>query len=773
MSKEMECTKALKQMFKDRIRGSPAGEYLKIEDRKEEGCKHNSCLCYIQLSGTCLELHDYEYKILYDKFEENIKKWAADFMSRYRWEDGRVVQGGYDGDMGLLAAGFAGTNIEIVQPPINVTTWPTDPGIYIPSPKIAEAVKLADKMFLKKKLGIMYNDEIYSYMFSEEGKRDYNRFEDTLGGTTEMPKLVHIIAKSMGVSMWQTVYGKKYGFQHWTSRRENLFPGKAARTLLKNAANTHRATENFPQIQGVLPEATQMLYTAIGTRKDWGTKKLGLDIDAIDDRYLAASAGKNPGPERTINVNEKLKVRVTPNGKKYENNSADLDGVLAFIRNPENDPAIYWETSFKVENATHPGKKWTQEQWEANLDKCRTFVCPSSLFACMEMLVGQRMKVERGRVIRIGGRWNKGGADVLAFALGIHDIMSAAAPSLVEGDVTNFDQRVLGHMVDMYYSMGLIYDDPSHPDYLARVEITKFLIRNILCRVTHFLGPVWGIQRGGVPSGAQNTSHLDSWVMALWFFLFMAYQMSQAPLDIAKRIAEKWADGTLAVVVYGDDHLYNKTIDPEIGHWMSGLKFQNFMKTYFDVEIRGLLDGVSFLSVQRSGFLVHKGATFLRHQIVLNPYRDMPNQPTFLPFRETSEYVARAVIGRDPGKARDVLDVILSCIGHAYGTYASNRDAYDKLLSLYEACLLVEGLNSQEALRGALKRAGRNDIAEFNKMGMDIDELLGGFPTWRTLIQMNEIDWEAHTLTKQVELTGVKIMDDYYSGRLLRDDYEY
>jgi hypothetical protein len=319
-------------------------------------------------------------------------------------------------------------------------------------------------------------------------------------------------------------------------------------------------------------------------------------------------------------------------------------------------------------------------------------------------------------------------------------------PTLVEGDVTNFDQRVLGNMVDMYFSMGLIYDNPESEDYPARVEITKFLIRNLLCRITHLLGPLWAQHRGGVPSGCQNTSHMDSWVMAMWFFLFTALQIQNASPEVARKISAAYLNRMIAIVVYGDDHLYNKTTDPDVSAALSGTAFVAFMKKYFDVEIRGMLDGVPFCSVVENGFIVARGATFLRHQFVINPYKDMEGQPLFLPFRETPEYIIRAIVGRDSTKKRAPVDLILSILGHAYGTYASNRDAYDRLLCLYETTIEESGITSQDLLRQAVLQAGKDDVETFNKMGMDINQIFNGFPSWETLIKQNATDPVYHRI---------------------------
>jgi len=749
-------TLILRAIFKDgRKKGTVAGKFLRVTNRIDPLCGslHEACSCSSYIEGICPELIDYQYTLPMRDFKVEVKKWAANFMASYKYVEGKIIPQSEGSSLPHIIAGMTMSNIEIIDPPTHHLTWEPSAPKVTPSPIIEKIVKKADRKFITRKVGPAMGDRLYEVMFSEEGKKSEQEWEDEKQRVKECPKLIDIVAKSFGLSMWQIAYGKTHGYPHWTARTENLYPVKASVTILKNAANTHqpvgwdektKRSTLADEVTPLLNNAHEMLHTTMGTRDKWGKYNLDLDVDSLDSRYLAAASGQNPGPESVHKITPEVTLKVSPNGDKYENHLPDMDGVIQFLRDPTNDPAIYWETKFKTENGFHPGKKFTPEQWEENLAKCRTFVNPSSLFAAMEMMVGQRMKIERGCVIRIGGAWKKGGADTLAYILGIKDIMSAFLPILVEGDVTNFDQRVLGNMVDMYFSMGLIYDDPTSLDYPARVEITKFLIRNLLCRITHLLGPLWAQHRGGVPSGCQNTSHLDSWTMAMWFFLFMGMQMQNASDQVSHKIAQAYLQKLVAIVVYGDDHLYNKSADPDVSAALSGSAFVLFMKKYFDVEIRGMLDGVPFCSVTSNGFLVARGATFLRHQMVLNPYRDRPGQPMFLPFRETPEYVIRAIVGRDSSKPRGPVDMILSILGHAYGTFASNRDAYERLLCLYEATLEESGISTQEALREAIMKAGKDDIETFNKMGLPIDSILSGFPTWETLIKQNEVDPTYH-----------------------------
>jgi len=510
-TKEMEL---LKRIFRDsKGKDHLKGEYIKLEHKEDPLCEHKdrSCSCVISITGVHPILQGHFETIRKWNMEEDTRAWIARFTTSYRVEGGEILSQMPDSELGILQAYMTGTNVTLADPPINKCSYPAVPLAHHISPVVHEVVRNADMAYLRMKYGIKFSDKVYKMMFTPYTPQIINPLE------VPMKSLVELTLQKHTTSMYQLAFGSTNGYPHYLASHKNLYPLKGVKTILKNMCNTHKPLPAAKHLEELLPLALEHLYTSLGTRSRIGKLNIPLVFDFAEDRNLANSAGLNPGREYVTNVMGD-KIKISPNGNKYENHLADMKSVLEFIRDPTNDPAIFWQTSFKNEHIFHPGKNFTQEEWNAKMEKCRTFVCPSSLFSMMEILVGQRMKMERGRVIRVGQSWAHGGADIMAAILNIYTDVEANQPVLVEGDGTNFDQRVMAQFVEMYFSMGMIYDSPLNPDYEARVEITKFLIRNIICRLTHLFGPIWGIQRGGVPSGCQNTSHLDSWVMALWFF---------------------------------------------------------------------------------------------------------------------------------------------------------------------------------------------------------------------------------------------------------------
>jgi len=431
--------------------------------------------------------------------------------------------------------------------------------------------------------------------------------------------------------------------------------------------------------------------------------------------------------------------------KKAEVFEADVMSILDWLTDEEAvDLFIAFNNTGKNEVYYSKDKQYDPVAYAAWRHKCRLFVIPSSIFILMERMVSElRMMLERRGPICVGMKWSNGGMDEIAKKLKI-DILTEWLHILVEGDVENFDQSVWERFIDLYFSFGLVYDIPTGPDYEMRKKITRFLIRTIVVRLTHMFGKIWGFKTGGMPSGIYNTSHGDSWIMCLWFFLFGVFQIMNAP-DSHKEQLEDAMMWLVALIVYGDDHVYNMTNDPLVQKYLGGTVFVHFMWEHFGVRIRGLRNGISFLSSQKGGYLVHKGMTFCRQQAILNPYVALDRQPRYLPFREAFEFWVRVGWGRDV-RSRGPIEIMLSCIGHAYGTYASNRIAYDGLFFLYQVALeySVNPMNERLMLEEGLEEMTGGDWQEFRRRGVSVTEILNGFPKWETLIKKNEYDPSYH-----------------------------
>lgn len=596
--------------------------------------------------------------------------------------------------------------------------WPQPIVLASLHPAVLNALKRADFRYMKYR---------YPHMHIS-----WSMMKLIWGESVEIPTLVAMCMRRESMFHWAC--GTTNGYPHVVAAMANLYPQKLARAIL-SMSRSHLG--DAPKAAFAhLNEAMDLLYRKMRvdlTKKD--TYKLSLAV--LKDMYMGASNGRSNGKKFEIKptVEHPEPIKVSPNGKKIDTFEQEVEAILEYLRTGK-EPNIPWVVPPKDENFVGFDKQATDEKWAQWREKLRVFNIPCSIYILMERLVSHiRMFRERGWVIRIGHRWSHGGADTIAQCLGV-TVETAWIDQMCEGDAKLYDQTVVEQWVNLYWSSMSNFVDPESEDFPVFEQIVKFLLKNMIVRITQLFGSIWGFVKGGVPSGAYNTSHMDSWVMAMYFMLFAVYQLRTAPEEEQEQLEMELLT-IIMIIVYGDDHLYNKGTGKG-SIYFSATNFKHFMKKHFNVEMRDVKDGIPFCSKVKDGWIINWGATFLKHQFIVNPEKGAPGQPNFLPFRESREYLVRAVWGRVT-RPRDCIDTMLSIIGHAYGTYASNRDAYDRLCMFYAELLSESGAagNLAQVMR---ERMTLDDLKKIRQMGLTEEEVVSGFPSWYTLVQKNIVD---------------------------------
>jgi hypothetical protein len=597
--------------------------------------------------------------------------------------------------------------------------WPDSAMLCSVHPTVIQALKNADCRYFKK----LYPHMSISWQFLEN---------EVWHNNMEVPSLFALCLRRN--SMYHWAVGKTNGRLHVIAEMANLYlDNKLAKAVLVNSRPVIDESQIAPL--KYVDQAMDHMYRLM--RIDMTKKEsVPFSFKVLEGMYLGASAGHTRNSNYEIKSSPQMPhpVQVSGKGKKAEHFDQYLNQVLDFLRTGK-EPPIDWTMPPKNQNSFTYDKQHDDVSWYNAGMKCRVFNIPSGVYIIMERLVSTfRHLKERGWAIRVGHKWGHGGADTLAKCLGITKT-TAWVKQLVEGDIKNFDASVLESFINLYFSTMTVHMDTTHEDFSLFEKIIKYLLAQMLRRFTRVFGDIWAFVSGGVPSGAYNTSHMDSWIMLLYFCLFCVYTiMTTEDLDLREQL-ELEMISVVRIIVYGDDHLYNKGVKEGAIHF-SGVAFAAFMKQHFNVEVRDLKDGVPFCSKVSGGWLIECGATLLKHQFVLNPDQSQ-GQPEFLPFRESREFVVRAVWGRET-RARDEIDTLLSILGHAYGTYAANRDAYDRLHILYAEIVSLIGIEGlPERL---LSRISNDDLKKIRAVGIRPEDLVSGFPTWDILVAKNVID---------------------------------
>jgi len=700
--------------------------YLEFEDDRIKGCDHSiDCRCVIRVQGVHI-CEGYSAHIKYYRLEDAMFNFVEDFCQKYRWNGVAVVPHEGDSEVIRLVSHIPkGCNITLVPPPVDKCAFPLPLSLIPPSERIKEIYKNADILYLRKRLNRHYS-------LSDRDWFEKNVWAEDIGGSSSL--LAACIRKK---SLYRTAFGTTNGRPHVVSAMADLYPYKFANAVIAQKRQVHIPPAANALAMKYTNQTLDLMYHRMGTRKYFGKLRIPVTLEDCEGMPLGTSAGIS-----SFKAYKAEHVKVDASAKKYEMLSADLQDLLQFIEEEDaKDPAVFYKNAPKNENFFNFEKQFDDEAWEKFLQKLRLYVIPSSLFVLFErVLTKVRFFLERGPLIQIGHKWPHGGGDRIAKNLGIN-ALNEMKKILVEADISKFDQSVLEKLINLYYSMGMVYDIPGTIEEEVRMKLTKFVIRNALARMTHLFGPIWGMQVGGVPSGKLDTSHCDSWVMAFWIFNYFVVQLMNAPEEDFERLENALFE-LIMVIVYGDDHAWNKSEDPLVAQYFSGAGFVSFMKVYFDVDVRDLMDGITFLSDTMDGCITRRGLTFLRHQFVLNPCKDK-GQCRYLPFRETRDYIVRSAWGHE-SRIRNELDIMLSTLGHAYSTYASNRDAYDALFCIYTCALRASGLTEIDAVLQMSTGVQEMDLKELRRKGVDKKDLLAGFPSWQTLVRKNIWDESYH-----------------------------
>lgn len=490
------------------------------------------------------------------------------------------------------------------------------------------------------------------------------------------------------------------------------------------------------EILHLFPDAVDITVQKCGGEAEVGKHSINMDLGKIvPEMYLGTAGGVNathhPKPEEHCEVWGDR----NPNGKKYEILEAAMRRFVAFYSKGTR-PYTTFKNSEKQEVlfAKDLADKVVKEA------KARNFVIPNLETILLEHTIGFIRKLEVGGAIGIGHSWSRGGMDALLKKMGVFDDYESYV--LNEGDLRNQDQSYADVLINLFFSSRLMYFDPKHPDYDKVKQTVKYLIEEFTQRVTHVVEAIWAIICGGVPSGALHTSHMDSWILVFLYVVFCLHAAEKHP-----HLQEQIVDALLSklVTIYGDDTWYFVKKGP-LAPILSAHQFAKFLEDYFDMVLKDIRVGHPLVSVPHNGYFKVEGGKFLRHYCVLNPVTG-PGQPKFVPYRPMAEIVLKVVYGREP-KPRDPVNMLLSALGHAYGTYGSNMEVYNWLRGLYHL-IMTATWDGKKIDLSLIDRAEKDVLRKCRQVNITSDQLLSGFPTLDKLWSMNEYDDLYHSVATQ------------------------
>jgi len=359
-----------------------------------------------------------------------------------------------------------------------------------------------------------------------------------------------------------------------------------------------------------------------------------------------------------------------------------------------------------------------------------------------------RQVVERGRVIKIGMNFWFGGALSLAMSVGFDD------PNIIfeDGDFKHLDSTIHMILLMLYVTQASVYFNwkgMTATNCMLLRAFFRICAERLSIKVTHMFSTIWRVVYGGMPSGAYETSHGDSWIVAFLYFLYVRQVMDKHPERVAQ-MKELYRLFRCGIIVYGDDHVLFTHKD--IHDIVNEAGFARFVSEFWGMKIRDI-HRANFLTVPDpwSGEIKEAGIVFLKRYFV--------NRSTVFTKDEIAKYKISLVLPYRPlgalimklayGKAdkKSVVEYIVSSIGMAYDTQGTNKVAYDFCKHIYRTLSVhVEG-KIQDVLKEFMEtvaREGRDSYVTRLMRTAHISEndIVRGFPKWSELMARHQYSTE-------------------------------
>lgn len=553
------------------------------------------------------------------------------------------------------------------------------------------------------------------------------------------PSLQVLAARAFSGHHWcfGTANGRPYSVSALSGIRE-----KGPYLLTKLFRNTREINPALQEALSFVPEALKWLTHILGVKKYFGTVDPTPNLSNLSTMGLSSSSGLLDTEPQVVFSN-KQKIKITAVGKKFHSLEAVINGVTRFLSG--GDPLeTFYIKHFKSEIYTSFTAQWDDGKWANFTGKSRIFEMPNAFFLAMEMLYhGPRSKYERSRSsIKIGFSYSHGGVDHLARMFGVYD--GQGSVQLGDGDIDKLDQSIHNVFINIFESFGLLYFDKTHPAYPQMDRIRRYILERVTARLTHFTGRLWGIIVGQMPSGRWMTSHGDSWIMLLWFCLFCVMQMTFMPVKLMRQFTKDFFLLKVGVALYGDDHvLFN---DRKYSVYINEFLWMAWCQKYLGVKSKDVRNDIPFLSTVSGGMIQHKGLVFLQMFFVCNQNKT-PGQCKYLPYRDIRTMMVKAAHGREP-KTRDAVDILGSCIGLAYGTFASNPYTYVWLQALYATVFsTLSSVEQSSYMETYCRRLAEDPVnrSRGSAKGVSLEDLRKGFPTFAMLEEKNIWDEAFHS----------------------------
>jgi len=479
----------------------------------------------------------------------------------------------------------------------------------------------------------------------------------------------------------------------------------------------------------LLPNALRILERNLECDNRVGTVKFKYDFrELVNYLKIGTSGGIFPGHKMEAEIGDTT-YKMHNSGQKLFHCESSLRRFHRFMMRV----AKKLPYEFQPFNVISIKGEWKVLGYEKKVEelckyilKLREFFIPNPDMVFLSTLLGKdRMYFERGNMIRIGNRHNYGGNwELFKYLNGDNpDIFWA------DGDVTSLDKGIKDWQLYLYIASGIRYYDRKNMNAEQKRifnELTKLLMYHISNKVVLNTGNLWRFMRGVMYSGGKETSHGDSWIMALLFWMYIEDVCQRHP-HMRESIQGFVDRGYIRIVVYGDDHVWCCPKDLRFIIGVNG--FRDFLSVVCDLELRDYKEYDKFLSVPdfETGGLKEKGVRFLKRYFIKG---DDPRLAPVLPYKPVDETMLKLFCNED-----ELAYSILKAIGCAWDTMGTNPYAYNLIEMFYHEVMAKCPLTPSELFYDMLNspKFSKRINNYVRLLGLSKEQLFEKFPSYYSL----------------------------------------
>jgi hypothetical protein len=480
-----------------------------------------------------------------------------------------------------------------------------------------------------------------------------------------------------------------------------------------------------------------------------------------------------------VPINKHLKQHITALAIKEQNISVTDTAEYS-------DKAI--KDIFEKARLFFQSNDWMLHQLFSTRTKAERTYFPDPFDIYGKFTLGDLCPMHRTVTISIGMTWTQGGAYMLYQSINgnrmdRYERISLEGDSadcvnctwrkvsdgdfiIASGDIKSLDTSISAILLVLYLMFAQIWvkRDDDDVDYRVFQYILEACSEHLAGKVVRWIED-FVLLLGVMPSGSLETSHGDSWVVGIIYWLGYVFNvMDKSPKDVRAVIWKMMAYRQIGIWVYGDDflQLYRKTYGKyKISDFLSVDGFADYILRSHNVEMKNKQSFTTFLTYytvrnnevmgvvcngERNGVVDYAlGPTYLKRAFISSSNFNLEMHDSeiapVVPYRPLNQYQWRMGVPRD--RAAPVYMNLARLIGLAYDTLGVDPVAYSMLRFMFYRLFEVGvKMTSKEYLTKNLPEWLKADDKYLRKINFKVST--AGFPTREYLLSLNRFNREYH-----------------------------